>query len=216
MNNEPQTLVEAIRYFSDEDVCLRFMVALRWPQGVTCPTCGSRDVTFLAKRRVWKCYAGHKDRPQFSIKVGTVMEDSPISLTKWLPALWLLASCKNGVSSYEIHRGIGVTQKTAWFMLHRLRLAMRTGTFEKLSGQVEADETFIGGVARNMDEDNGERIIKGTGGSGKTAVMGLLERHTDKKASRVKAKVIQNVQRTTLQGEIRQHVMPGAEVHTDE
>src|SRR4051812_30978113 len=121
MSNGPQTLTEAIRYFSDEDTCLNFMVALRWPDGVICPTCGHKDVIFLANRRVWKCRRKH-DRQQFSIKVGTVFEDSPISLTKWLPAMWLLASCKNGMSSYELHRSIGVTQKTAWFMLHRIRL----------------------------------------------------------------------------------------------
>lgn len=215
MSNEPKTLAEAIRYFSDEDTCLQFMVSLRWPEGVSCPTCGSKEVTFLASRRVWKCKSQHQ-KQQFSIKVATVFEDSPISLTKWLPALWLLVSCKNGVSSYEIHRGIGVTQKTAWFMLHRLRLVMRTGTFEKLSGAVEADETFIGSLARNMHKSKRERVIKGTGGAGKTAVMGLLERHTDKKASRVHAKVVPNVKRETLHGEIRKHVAPGAEVHTDE
>src|SRR5712692_6167417 len=151
MSNEnfPTTLIEAIRYFSDPDTCLNFMVSLRWPDGVVCPRCGSRAVTFLANARVWKCRVKH-DKQKFSAKAGTVMEDSPIGLEQWWPAVWLIVNCKNGISSYELHRALGVTQKTAWFMLHRIRLAMRNGTFEKMSGQVEADETYIGGLARNM------------------------------------------------------------------
>src|SRR6266852_5091067 len=146
MSNEPRTLIEAIRYFSDEDTCLDFIFSLRWPDGVICPTCGNKEVSFVSTRRIWKCKNKH-DRQQFSIKVGTVFEDSPICLTKWLPATWLLISCKNGASSYEIHRALGVTQKTAWFMLHRLRLAMQNGTIMKLKGDVEVDETYIGGRA---------------------------------------------------------------------
>src|SRR6266849_573018 len=159
MSNEPRTLIEAIRYFSDEDTCLDFMVSLRWPEGVICPTCGSKEVSFVSTRRIWKCKNKH-DRQQFSIKVGTVFEDSPISLTKWLPAMWLLVSCKNGASSYEIHRALGVTQKTARFLLHRLRLAMQAGSFEKMSGQIEADETLIGGKARFMHKERKERTLK--------------------------------------------------------
>jgi transposase-like protein len=120
----PKTLVEAIRYYADPDVCLAFMVSLRWPQGVTCPTCGSEAVTFMGTRRVWQCKSKHSKR-QFSAKVGTIFEDSPIPLDKWLAAIWMIANAKNGISSYELHRGIGVTQKTAWFMLHRIRLAMQ-------------------------------------------------------------------------------------------
>jgi transposase-like protein len=129
----PTTLIEAIRYFSNPDICLKFMVAMRWPNGIIqCPQCGSEQVTFLRNARLWKCRANHP-RQKFSVKVGTIFEDSPIGLDKWLAAIWMIANCKNGVSSYEIHREIGVTQKTAWFMLHRIRLAMQTGTFKKLA-----------------------------------------------------------------------------------
>jgi transposase-like protein len=232
MSNEPHTLLEAVRYFSDEDTCLHFMVNLRWPEGVECPTCGSKDVSFVSTRRIWKCKNKH-DRQQFSIKIGTVFEDSPISLTKWLPAMWLLVSCKNGVSSYEIARDIGVTQKSAWFMLHRLRLAMQAGSFETMSGTIEADETLIGGKARFMHADRKARTLKkGRGSAGKAIVMGLLERHgldksqkvidsldydpkKDKKASRVKTTVIPHTRRKVVQGEIRSHVEAGSEIFTD-
>lgn len=233
MSNEhlPTTLLEAVRYFSDPDTCLQFMVNLRWPDGVVCSRCGSREVTFLANARVWKCRVKHNSQ-KFSIKVGTVMEDSPIALEQWLPAIWLITNAKNGISSYEIHRALGVTQKTAWFLLHRIRLAMQNGSFETMSGTIEADETYIGGLARNMHKDKKERVIKGTGGSGKTIVMGLLERHgmdksqkvidtldsnpkKDKKVSRVKTKVIPNTTREILQGEVKQHVEAGSEVFTD-
>jgi transposase-like protein len=147
----PETLVDAIRYFADPDRCLAFMVEQRWPGGrVLCPICGSDRVTFLSAYRRWKCASKHPRR-QFSIKVGTIFEDSPLGLDKWLPALWMVVNDKNGISSYEAHRALGVTQKTAWFMLHRLRLAMRSGSgIEKLSGRVEADETFVGPNPRNM------------------------------------------------------------------
>ena len=158
MSNDPKTLIEAVRYFSDEDTCIQFMVSLRWADGVTCPTCGSKEVSYVSTRRVWKCKTPHQ-KQQFSVKVGTVLEDSPISLTKWLPAMWLLVSCKNGISSYELHRALNVTQKTAWFMLHRLRLAIQAGSFEKMSGRVEADETYIGGLAPNMHKSKRERMI---------------------------------------------------------
>jgi transposase-like protein len=153
---DPATLVEAINHFSHPNRALQFMIMLRWPNGVTCPTCGSEHVTFLASRSVWKCRQRHA-RQQFSVKVGTIMEDSPIGLDKWLPAMWMMVNCKNGISSYEVARALGITQKTAWFMLHRLRLATQTGTFEKLGGTVEADETFIGGLARNMHRDRAGR-----------------------------------------------------------
>lgn len=233
MSNEPKTLVEAIRYFSDEDTCIQFMVSLRWADGVSCPTCKSKEVSYLSTRRVWKCKTPHQ-KQQFSVKVGTVFEDSPISLTKWLPAMWLLVSCKNGVSSYEIARGLGVTQKTAWFMLHRIRLAVQAGSFEKMSGRIEADETLIGGKARFMHKERKARILqKGRGSAGKTVVMGLLERHTsaigkekiidtldynpkkDKKASRVKLSVIPNTKRKTLHTEVTENVKAGSEVFTD-
>src|SRR2546426_734332 len=147
-NNTPETLVEAVRFFADPDVCLSFLVSLRWPDGnVACPTCGSRDVTFLSNQRRWKCRAKHP-RQQFSIKVGTIFEDSPIGLNKWLPAVWMITNDKNGISSYEVARALGITQKSAWFMMHRIRLAMQRGSVDKFRGEVEADETFIGGGGR--------------------------------------------------------------------
>lgn len=176
-NTEPQTLIEAIRHFSDPDVCLDFVARLRWPDGnATCPTCGSQDVRFISTRSLWECKSKHAKR-QFSVKVGTIFEASPIGLDKWLSAIWMISSARNGVSSYEMHRALGVTQKTAWFMLHRIRLAMQTNAFDQIGGQVEVDETFIGGKARFMHKEKRAARITGTGGLGKTAVMGLLERH---------------------------------------
>src|SRR5438445_12916544 len=154
----PRTLHEAIRYFANEDRALGFMRSIRWPDGVVkCPRCQSPDVSFISTRKLWKCKHCVKHK-QFSIKVGTVMEDSPIALDKWLCAFWLIANAKNGISSYELHRSIGVTQKTAWFMLHRIRLAMQNESTEQFSGRVEADETFIGGSARNMHADKKARV----------------------------------------------------------
>lgn len=210
----PKTLVDAIRYYAKPDHCLAVMVEVRWPNGVTCPTCGRRDVRFISTRRMWECKSGHPRR-QFSAKVGTIFEDSPLGLDKWLVAVWMIANCKNGVSSYELSRALGVTQKTAWFMTHRIRLAMQTGSFGKFSGEVEVDETFIGGKARFMHKDRRAQKIQGTGGMGKTAVMGLLERHGPDGQSIVAAKVVPNVRRRTLASEIRQRVEAGADVFTD-
>src|SRR4051794_9706822 len=162
----PETLTEAIRFFSDPDVCLAFVANLRWPNGIACPRCGSGEHSFLSTRRLWKCKGCKK---QFSVKVGTIFEDSPLGLDKWLPALWMVVNCKNGISSYEMARALGVTQKSAWFMNHRIRLAMQEGSFEPMSGEVEVDETFIGGRARNMHKGRREQKITGTGGAGKTA-----------------------------------------------
>jgi transposase-like protein len=210
----PQTLQDAIRYFSDFDNCQRTMIELRWLDGkVRCPYCKSERVTYLPSGRVWRC-ANRHDRRKFSLKVGTIFEDSPIGLDKWFTAMWLLSNCKNGVSSYEIARDIHVTQKTAWFMDHRIRMAMHAGSFDKMTGEVEADETFIGGLARFMHKDQKAKIT-GTGGAGKVAVMGLLERHGPDKHSRVKAKVVRNVQRDTLHNAIRDNVEPGSEMFTD-
>src|SRR2546427_3359212 len=143
----PNSLHEAIQYFADRDMALTFLAALRWPNGVTCPACEAKNPGFLKTRRIWKCRDCGR---QFSVKLGTIFEDSPLGLDKWLPAIWMLANSKNGISSYEVARGLGVTQKTAWFMLGRIRLAMQTRSFKKLSGHVEADETFLGGKAINM------------------------------------------------------------------
>jgi transposase-like protein len=209
----PDTLVDAVRYFSDADRTLAFWVAIRWPDGVICPHCGSKQVSFIKTRRIWKCSQKH-DHRQFSAKVGSIFEDSPLGLDKWFTAMWLVANCKDGVSSYEIARALKVTQKTAWFMDHRIRLAMQTGSFEKMKGEVEADETFIGGLARFMHKDKKAKIT-GTGGAGKVAVMGLLERHGKDGVSRVRTKVLKNVQRATLHGEIQETVEPGSEMFTD-
>jgi transposase-like protein len=213
MANEktPKTLQQAVIYFSNPENCLNYLAARRWPDGVICPTCGRDDVTFLAKQKKWQCKSAHKQR-QFSAKVGTIFEDSPLGLDKWLTAVWLITSCKNGVSSYEVHRAIGVTQKTAWFMLQRIRLAMQTGSFlKRLSGHVEVDETFIGGKARNMHKDRKDRAkLSPTGMVGKIAVMGLLERHGD-----VRAMVVPATTRAVLQPKVRQHVEDGSSVYTD-
>jgi len=206
----PKTLQEAIIFFADPDNCLNYLVARRWPNGVFCPTCGRSDVTFLAKQRKWQCKSAHTRR-QFTVKVGTIFEDSPLGLDKWLTAIWMITNCKNGVSSYEIHRALGITQKTAWFMLHRIRLAMQTGSFAlKMSGQVEADETFIGGLARNMHADKRAERIQGRGAVGKAIVLGILERK-----GTVRATVVENRDAETLEPFVRMHVSKGAEVMTD-
>jgi hypothetical protein len=213
--NTPSTLIDAIRYFKDPDVCIEFLAAMRWPDGVVvCPNCGDADPRYVASRRLWQCRNRHA-KSQFSIKVGTIFEDSPIGLDKWLAAVWMIANDKNGVSSAEMARSLGVTQKTGWFMLHRIRLAMQKGTFRRMSGTVEVDETFIGGKSRFMHKSVRARKITGTGGSGKAAVMGLLERHGPDGHSVVRTKVIPNVRRKTLSPEVRQHVVEGSEVFTD-
>jgi transposase-like protein len=211
----PDTLQQAIIWFSDFEHCREFMVELRWDGGsVACPRCGSEKVTWLANARVWKCYAKH-ERPTFTLKTGTIFEDSPIPLEKWLTAAWLIISCKNGISSYEIHRGLGVTQKTAWFMLHRIRLAMRESGFNKLGGsgkEVEADETFVGGKIQNMHR-RGKRKLQATqdGNWGKTVVLGLLERD-----GCVKAAVAPTRKHYEVHGNVMANVEPGTTLYTDE
>jgi len=209
---EPKTLQEAIIYFSNPDNCLNYLVARRWKDGVICPNCGSKDVSFLPSRRLWQCKTRHP-KSQFSIKVGTIFEDSAIGLDKWLTAMWMVGACKNGISSYEIHRGLGITQKTAWFMLQRIRLAMQDENAAKLSGEVEVDETYIGGKARNMHKGRKARMLEGKGGGsvGKTGVQGMLAR-----GGQVRVAVIQDAQTHTLQSNIKQHVEPGAHLFTDE
>ena len=187
------------------------MTELRWPDGkITCPRCGSDRVTYLDKARVWKCYGKHES-PKFSLKTGTIFEDSPIGLDKWLPVVWLIVNCKNGVSSYEIHRDIGVTQKTAWFMLHRVRLAMQDEeTGGKLSGEVEVDETFIGGKARNMHADKRAEKIQGRGPKGKAIVAAVLER-----GGQVRARVIANRRKKSLHSLVKDNVKPGSALFSD-
>jgi transposase-like protein len=216
-NSRPKTLQEAIIHYADLDVCQAELVAARWPRGVVCPTCGRTDVAYLANQRRWQCKGKHPKR-QFSAKVGTIFEDSPISLSKWFVAIWLVASAKNGISSYELHRAIGVTQKTGWFMLHRIRLAMQARSFEKkFEGVIEADETFVGGRAKFMHADRRRRVFgdRKAGHAGKAVVMGLLERHGSEGHSTVRTMVVPNVRRRELQLHIRKNVKTGSTLVTD-
>lgn len=215
--SEPKTLREAIIFFADYANCRKAVEAIRWPDGVVrCPHCGSDAVTYLENVKRYKCYAKHA-KSQFSLKVGTIFEDSALGFEKWLPALWLLTNCKNGISSYELARALGVTQKSAWFMLSRLRLALQDKTGGKLAGDVEVDETYIGGRARNMHASRKRamgHMGKSAGFKGKAAVMGLLQRNT-KGESRVQTHVIANNKRSQLQPVIREQVTEGANVYTD-
>jgi transposase-like protein len=205
---KPRTLQQAIVYFSDPQRVFDYAVALRWPDGkVTCPRCGGAKHSFIKTRRIWFCYDCNK---QFTLKIGTVFEDSPIGLDKWMTAFWMLVNCKNGISSMEIHRALGVTQKTAWFMLQRLRLALQGTDLGKLAGHVEVDETFIGGKARFMHKDKRAKVIK-RGPSGKAIVVGVLQR-----GGKVRAEVVKDRERANVQGVVRQHVAPGSELSTDE
>lgn len=209
----PKTLMEAIRYYADPDVCHALMVKAKWPAGkVTCPKCGGRMIGEIRSRRKFQC---KECRAQFSAKVGTIFEDSPLPLDKWFVAVWCVANCKNGISSYELARAIGVTQKTAWFMVHRIRKAMETDTF-KMDGPAEADTTYVGGRAENMHAKKRERVIRGRGAVGKTAVHGVLERSAEPGGSRVQAAVVPQEDATTLLREVRQRVRYGAEVYTDD
>jgi transposase-like protein len=206
---EPKSLQEAILYLSNPSNCIDYVAARRWPKGVVCPGCGSDRVSFNRNRRTWKC-SSHHPRREFSVKVGTIYEDSPIGLDKWLTATWMLTNCKNGISSYEVARALRITQKSAWFMLHRIRLALQDGAGGKLGGEVEADETFIGGKARNMHLAKRQRKILGTGGAGKVAVMGILER-----GGKVRTKVVPNIRKAQLQAHVRENVLAGSKVFTD-
>ncbi|HEX4773784.1 MAG TPA: IS1595 family transposase [Bryobacteraceae bacterium] len=187
MERKPKTLVEAVKEYGDSDKALNEVADSRWRESVVCPHCGADSPMFLKTRRIWKC---SKCRKQFSIKAGTVMEDSAIGLDKWLPAIWMVANNRNGISSWELHRAIGVTQKTAWFMLHRIRLAMQDDKKGgKLSGEVEIDESYIGGKARNMHKSAKAKKLQGAGGGvvGKIAVQGILQR-----GGHIRARVIDN------------------------
>jgi transposase-like protein len=210
---QPQTLQEAIVYFSNPDNCLEYMVAHRWPDGVECPTCGRKDVSYLANQKKWQCKSGHAKR-QFTAKIGTIFEDSPLGLETWLPAVWIITTAKNGVSSCEIARSLGVTQKSAWFMLHRIRKAMQNGSMMKLGGKggagIEVDETFIGGKARNMHLSVKGRRITGTGTKDRVAVIGILER-----GGEIRVSVVPSRKKKVLQAEVRKHVEAGSNVYTD-
>jgi transposase-like protein len=218
----PQTLQQAIQFFGDYENCRQFMIAVRWADGkVRCPYCDSEHVTYLEKARLYRCYEKHP-KQKFSLKIGTVFEDSPVPLEKWLPATWLLANCKNGISSYEIASDIGVTQKSAWFMMHRIRLAMQTGTFAKMGGpgsEIESDETFVGGKAKNMSAKRRSqfKIARETSMGdaalvNKTAVWGLLDREQRK----VRATVVPKVNRASLQTAVLDQVAAGSKIYTDE
>ena len=214
MEREPQSLQEAIVYFSNPDNCIDYIAVRRWPNGVVCPGCGATKVSFNAKRRTWKCGSHHSKR-EFSIKVGTIYEDSPIPLDKWLTATWMLTNCKNGVSSYEIARDVKVTQKSAWFMLQRIRLAMQDDFFgSKLGGdggEVEVDETFIGGKARNMHKSKRLKMKVREDNWGKTIVMGMLER-----GGKVKTKVVPDRKKPAIHSTIAETIESGTQLYTDD
>jgi transposase-like protein len=215
MEQPIKTLQQAIQHFTDPENCRKFMVFVRWPDGTPrCPYCGATKLTWMAKANVYRCYGDHK-KQKFSLKVGTVFEDSPIGLDKWLPALWLLCNCKNGISSYELHRALGVTQKTAWFMLHRIRLAMDSQSFMRIGGPeggpVEIDETFVGGKPKNMHISKRMKAQAEGQHTPKAIVMGMLERGTRK----VRAKVIPNVRGELLRKEIQDTVEPASTIYTD-
>jgi transposase-like protein len=203
----PKTLLEAIRYFEDPDVANDFVAALRWPNGPECPSCGGKEYSFLKTRRLWKCKACKR---QYSVKIGTIFEDSPIPLDKWLASIWMIANAKNGISSHELGRSVGLNQKSAWFVLHRIRLAMQTGTFRKLSGEVEVDETFIGGKARNMHAKVRRVRISGSGAVDKITVVGFRERGGD-----VRAMVSLGRRRVDLHPLVRENVEAGSSLYTD-
>lgn len=204
----PESLIEAVRYFADLRVCNDYMRSIKWPDGrVTCPKCGGERIGDIATRSMLRC----KDcRKQFSYKVGTIFEDSPLGLDKWFPAVWAIANAKNGISSHELGRALGVTQKSAWFMSHRIREAMRTGEFRKLAGTVESDETFIGGAAANMHKHIRERKIRGRGAVGKRIIHGLLER-----GGEVRATVVDSLESADLHPVILSHVEKGANLYSD-
>jgi len=207
-NDLPKTLQDAIVFFSDHMVCINFVASLRWADGEpVCPNCAGKEHSFLSTRLIWKCKACKK---QFSVKYNTIFEDSPLGLDKWLTAIWMIANCKNGVSSYEIHRAIGITQKSAWFMLHRIRLAMQAGSFEKLSGEVEADSAYIGGLSKNMHKAKREEIYL-RGKSHQTKVVGMVERK-----GKARARVVSNLKRPNLNPVILENVERGSTLITDE
>jgi transposase-like protein len=211
---KPATLLEAIKIYSDADFALGEAADSRWPSGPACSHCGAQSPMFLKTRRIWKC---SECRKQFSFKAGTLLEDSPIGLDKWLPAIWMIANDRNGISSHELGRAIGVTQKTAWFMLHRIRLAMQDDlTGGMLGGEIEIDESFIGGKVRNMHKDRKMRVQKNGRSGDKAIVLGILERETEGKKKKVRATVISDRKGKTMRAEIAAAVEPGSTIYSDE
>ena len=215
MEAKPSTLLEAINSYAAIDAALGEASESRWPNGVQCPRCGADGPMFLRSRRIWKCSSCRK---QFSFKAGTVMEDSPIGLDKWLPAIWMIANDRNGISSHELGRALGVTQKTAWFMLHRIRLAMQDDfTGGNLAGEIEIDETFIGGKVRNMHKDRKRKVQAKHGQKGgKAIVLGILERASEGKPKRVRTSILNDRKKVSIAPEVMAHVEKGSKVYTDE
>ena len=214
METTPTNLLEAVTYFADKDRAHAYAVKLRWPNGVACPRmgCGNANVQFSATRKLWRC---KECKRQFTVKVGTIFEDSPIPFTHWLPAIWMLANTKNGTSSHELGRALGVTQKTAWFMLHRIREAMAPTDARMFDGEVEADETFVGGKRRaTMTTNLGFKKLRHGPTEGKTTVFGIAERNGRGK-SRVRAMVVASRKRSELEPHIRANVFPGSTIYTD-
>lgn len=207
----PQTMIEAVRQFADPQVAHDFFVSMRFPNGVACPTmgCGSAAVAYMPKRRRWYC---NECKRQFTAKTGTIFEDSPIGFDKWLPAIWLLASNRNGISSCELSRALGVTQKTAWFMLQRIRLGMESGDFAPFTGTVEVDEAYIGGRWENKPL----RVRRALGSGrtahmdSKTAVLGIVQR-----GGKVRAWAVASTQKRTLLPALRKSIHHDATVFTD-
>ena len=205
----PTTLQEAVQYFADPQRTFDFVIALRWPQGPVCPRCQSPEHRFIKTRSMWVCKSCQK---QYSVRVGTIFEDSPIKLDKWMCAMWMMVNAKNGVSSYEIARNLGVTQKTAWFMMHRLRLVLQNGSMDrKLMGEVEVDETYIGGRGRFMHKDKRIKMKRADGYIRKAAVLGMLERKGE-----VRTAVINTASGKILKHHIKENIVPGSALFTDE
>jgi transposase-like protein len=214
MSDQPETLIAAVRYFSDLDVCHEYMRRIKWPDSkIICPHCGSDRIGEIATRHLLRCKACRK---QFSHKVGTIFEDSPLSLTVWFVAIWAIANCRNGISSHELARAVGITQKSAWFVLHRIRLAMECESFNSFDGPAEADTTYIGGKADNMHAKRREKQITGRGSVDKTAVHGVIQRTKDEEhPSQVRVSVVASETASTLLTDVRRNVRHGAEVYTD-